>query len=189
MEEFTIYYGTPEGKDIKIGVDSSYPARIKKQKIMDAQILEVHTCVYEVSRREQELQRQYGVAVDKTPYYVTYFKNKNDGQRTKISETLQGHQHTEETKRKLSEANLGNTHATGTKHSEEAKAKMSAAQTGKIRSEETRQKISLTSRTTTPEFDALVIQDIKAGMSQHKTAAKYNTTRGIVCRIIRNMNE
>jgi hypothetical protein len=33
MEEFTIYYGTPQGKDKKIGVDSSYPARIKKQKI------------------------------------------------------------------------------------------------------------------------------------------------------------
>ena len=110
MEEFTIYYGTPEGKDIKIGVDCNYPKRINKQKIHDGQILEVHTCVYEVSDREQELQRQYGVRVDLVPYYVNYFKNKNADQRAKISNAL-----------------LGNTCAAGNKgnpRSEETKLKI-----------------------------------------------------------------
>jgi len=128
MEEFTIYYGTPPGKDPKIGVDCSHPARINKQNIMDGQVLEVHTCVYEVSRREQELQREYGVRVDTIPYHVTYFKNKSLEQRAKISNTL-----------------MGNTNGLGNKgipKSEEAKAKMSAANKGIPKSEEWKAKIS-----------------------------------------------
>jgi hypothetical protein len=135
MEEFTIYYGTPEGKDKKIGVDCSYPARIKKQKIMDGQILEVHTCVYEVSDREMELQRQYGVKVDTIPYYVTYFKNKKPSQRTKISETLQGFQHTEETKTQMSASH------SGLVLSEETKAKISESHMGIMHTEETKERI------------------------------------------------
>jgi len=117
MEEFTIYKGTPEGKDLKIGVDSKYPRRIKKQRIQDAEILEVHTDIYEVSRREQELQRLHGVKVDKVPYYVTH--NTHSGKIT-----------SEETKRKMSKP-----------RTEEAKRRMSEAQTGSKKSEETKRKI------------------------------------------------
>ena len=121
MEEFTIYYGTPEGRDIKIGVDCDYPRRIKRQKIRDAQVLEVHTCVYEVSQREMELQRQYGVEVDTVPYHITYFKNKSTQQRAKISDTQRGKVHNEETKNKIRASNIG------VPRSEETKVKMSLA--------------------------------------------------------------
>ena len=125
MEEFTIYYGTPEGRDIKIGVDCDYPRRIKRQKIRDAQVLEVHTCVFEVSQREMELQRQYGVEVDTTPYHVTYFKNKSTQQRTKISAANTGKVASEETKAKLRAAKKGKPgNALGHKQSKETKAKM-----------------------------------------------------------------
>ena len=63
MTEFTIYYGTPEGKDKKIGVDCNYPTRLNNQRITDGQILEVHSDIYEVSRREIELQREYGLKI------------------------------------------------------------------------------------------------------------------------------
>jgi hypothetical protein len=127
MEEFTIYYGTPQGKDKKIGVDSSYPARIKKQKIQDGQILEVHTCVYEVSDREMELQRQYGVKVDTIPYYVTYFRNKSAEHRTKTSATLKG------IKRNPSKENQSNAGKIGGSITAKARRKLTMDQAREIR--------------------------------------------------------
>jgi len=144
MEQFTIYYGTPQGKQTKIGVDSNYPNRIKKQKIQDGQILEVHTCVYEVSKREQELQRQYGVKVDTTPYHVVYFKNKNSEQRLKTSITLSGIPKSKETRANMSASRIGNTNGTGNKdkpRTEEIKAKISASKLGKAFSEEHKAKL------------------------------------------------
>ena len=142
MEEFTIYKGTPEGKDTKIGVDSNYPARIKRQNIQDGQILEVHTCVYEVSEREMELQRLHGVKVDTTPYFKMYLRNKSEDMRSKvsaahmgkeisqehrakISATKKGIPRSEETKAKISDSLKGNTRTLGYKHSEETKANIS----------------------------------------------------------------
>tara|TARA_R110001606_G_scaffold336140_1_gene484100 strand:+ start:155 stop:634 length:480 start_codon:yes stop_codon:yes gene_type:complete len=154
MTQFTIYYGTPEGKDPKIGVCCAHPRRIKKQKIRDGVILEVHTCVYEVSRREMELQRQYGVKVDTTPYHVQYFNNKIPGKRAKVSASL-----------------MGNTNCLGIsrKHTEKTKLQMSTSH-----------------RTTTPELDLLVIQDIKSGMSQYSAATKHGIGRSVVKRIVRD---
>lgn len=238
MEQFTIYYGTPEGKAPKIGVDCLYPNRIKAQKIRDGRVLEVHTCVYEVSRREQELQREYGVRVDDVPYHVVYFMNKKAEKRTAISTALKGvakseeakrnmsearlgkpipketilkmvasragYSHTKETRRKLSEANLGKnlgnipTKETRRKISEankgktrtdETKARMSEAFTGRTHSTKTIQSYKETRRTTTPELDLLVIQDIKSGMFQHIAASKHNITRKVVRRIIKQMND
>jgi|TARA_B110000967_G_C18767812_1_gene501369 hypothetical protein len=144
MEEFTIYYGTlPDGTD-KIGVDSKYPNRIKKQRMTDGHILEVHTDVYEVSRRERDLQLQYGLRVDDCPYHTTYFKNKSAAQSAKIS---------------ASKSNV----PMPLEH-------------------------KLLQRRTTLEFDALILQDLAVGISQQKIAVKHNTSRGIVRRIIRNMN-
>lgn len=162
MEQFTIYYGTPEGKNKKIGVDSSYPNRLKQQKILDGQVLEVHTCVYEVSDREQALQRQYGVKVDDIPYHVVYFKNKDANRRENISRTN-------------SVAMQGNTNGAGNK--------------GRFNTKEIKLKISRVKCTTTPEFNALIIQDSLLGMSLRKLATKHNTSFGIVRRIIKHMNE
>jgi len=123
MEQFTIYYGTPQGKQTKIGVDCAYPKRIKAQKITDGQILEVHTCVYEVSKREQELQRQYGVKVDKVPYHITYFANRTEEKRKSASDWQIGREainkgipHLDETKQKIREAHLGVTKTKEHKH-------------------------------------------------------------------------
>ena len=54
---------------VKIGVSKNPRRRVKKQGYDNYQILEEHTDVYEVSDREQELQRQYGYEVDKVPYW------------------------------------------------------------------------------------------------------------------------
>jgi len=149
MEQFTIYYGTPEGKRTKIGVDSKYPNRINQQKISDGQVLEVHTCVYEVSKREMELQREYGVKVDTVPYYVTYFNSQKPKRCAKISEANKGRERSEEAKAKIGASNsisqLGNTNAAGNKGktlTEETKSKISAARMGIEVSAETKAKIS-----------------------------------------------
>ena len=145
MEEFTIYYGTPQGKDKKIGVDSSYPRRIIQQKIQDGQVLEVHTDIYEVSRREQELQRQYGVKVDTVPYHIVYFMTQDPIRNAKISATGTGRTHSDEVKAFISALNKGNTNGSGNKGkttSKETKAKISESLVGITRNTETRSKIS-----------------------------------------------
>lgn len=59
--------------------------------------------------------------------------------KRKISEALVGKKHTEETKKKMSLAKMGNTHASGNKnmlgrtHSEETRKKLSVAHSGKER--------------------------------------------------------
>jgi len=107
MEEFTIYHGTlPSGRR-KIGVDSKYPKRIRQQNIQDAEVLEVHTDIYEASDREQELQRLHDVKVDRTPYHQTYLSNKTDKHREKVGNANRGKKLSEETKRKLSESQKG----------------------------------------------------------------------------------
>ena len=183
MEEFTIYYGTlPNGRR-KIGVDSNYPNRIKKQKLTDHRVLEVHTCVYEVSDREQELQARNGLEVDNIPYHITYFKNKSPEHGAKISTALTGIPCLEETKIKIRET------LTGSKQSEEHKRNISKGNKGISCLEETKIKISLKNKTTTPKLDLLVVQDRLLGMSQEKLAKKHNITRPIVRRIIKNMNQ
>jgi len=59
----------PDGSIGKIGVSEEPEKRVAKQGYSKHNILEEHTCIYEVSRREQELQRQYGYPVDRTPYW------------------------------------------------------------------------------------------------------------------------
>tara|TARA_R110000796_G_C14429974_1_gene421014 strand:- start:10 stop:531 length:522 start_codon:yes stop_codon:yes gene_type:complete len=173
MEEFTIYYGTlPDGRN-KIGVDCAYPRRIMAQKLTNHRVLEVHTCVYEVSDREQALQHQHGVKVDKTPYHVTYFFNKNTEKRAKTSAALIGKEGW----------------AKGIPKSQEHKAKMSAAQKGVSKSKVSVLKMKLALRTTTPELDLLVVQDRILGMPLHKLATKYNIGIKVVRRIIRDINE
>ena len=63
---------------IKIGVTVRIKTRMREQGFESWEILEEHTDIYEASRREIELQREYGYLVDTEPYYVTIQKlNKN----------------------------------------------------------------------------------------------------------------
>ena len=62
---YYIYY--IEGK--KIGVTTNIPHRMAEQGFTEWDILETHTDIYEVSDREIELQKEYGLPVDKIPYW------------------------------------------------------------------------------------------------------------------------
>ncbi len=56
---------------VKIGVSEEPEKRIAKQGFSDYEILETHTDIYKVSKREQELQREYGYPVDTAPYHIS----------------------------------------------------------------------------------------------------------------------
>ena len=66
MAETYYIYHIP-GK--KIGCSSVIKRRIREQKFSNYQILEEHTCIYTASKREQQLQKQYGLPVDTIPYH------------------------------------------------------------------------------------------------------------------------
>jgi hypothetical protein len=57
--------------NVKIGVSTEPEARVAKQGYTDYEILETHKCIYEVSERERELQKQYGYKVDDVPYHIS----------------------------------------------------------------------------------------------------------------------
>jgi len=116
---YTIYYGTlPNGRR-KIGVDEYYPSRINKQKLTDHHVMEVHTCIYEASEREIELQVLHDVEVDDVLYWKVSRTNKNIKKRAKVSATMMGNKNA-----------AGNTSTKGSTLSEEHKAKTSATMTG-----------------------------------------------------------
>jgi len=107
---------------------------MKEQRFSEWEILEVHTDIYEVSDREQELQLQYGYTVDRVPYWKIQSATQIPNRNSKISSSMKG-----------------NTNTKGIKHTEIAKANMSASQKGntnasgnkgKKLSEETKRKIS-----------------------------------------------
>lgn len=57
---------------VKIGVTKNLKNRVVRiQKCSDYEILEEHTCVYTVSKREKELQHKYGYKIDTFFYYET----------------------------------------------------------------------------------------------------------------------
>ena len=66
---------------VKIGVSKNPKGRVKKQGYDTFEILEEHTDVYEVSIREQRLQREYGYPVDKIPYWKTINNPTKEGSR------------------------------------------------------------------------------------------------------------
>ena len=67
MKKYYIYHI----KGIKIGVSEEPDNRTKKQGFDNYEILETHTCIYEVSKREHELQKEYGYPVDLCPYFIS----------------------------------------------------------------------------------------------------------------------
>ena len=54
---------------IKIGCTSQLNKRMSDQGFTDWEILEEHTDIYVASDREIELQKEYGLPVDKSPYW------------------------------------------------------------------------------------------------------------------------
>jgi hypothetical protein len=59
-------------KGVKIGCTTNQKKRIiKRQGFTEYEILETHTDIYIASKREIELQKQYGYSVDRIPYYRT----------------------------------------------------------------------------------------------------------------------
>ena len=98
--------------------------------------MEVHTDIYEVSDREQELQELHDVEVDKIPYHVTYHATQNPIRNAKISANNKGKVVSQEHRDGIS-AKL-----TGREFSSETIQKMRAAQLGKVKSKETRANMS-----------------------------------------------
>ena len=54
---------------IKIGCTTNVPHRMQEQGFTEWEHLETHTDIYEVSDREIELQKEYGLPVDTVPYW------------------------------------------------------------------------------------------------------------------------
>jgi hypothetical protein len=73
MIKYYIYhirtYKRKNGKIGKIGCAQEHIERVSEQGYNEYTILEIHDCIYEASKREIELQKEYGYPVDKTPYY------------------------------------------------------------------------------------------------------------------------
>ncbi len=65
----------------KIGVSVRPKRRIRNQKYSDYEILETHTDIIEVSRREIELQKQYGYKIDKIMYCKTLLNRSKEASR------------------------------------------------------------------------------------------------------------
>ena len=61
---------------IKIGCSNTIKRRIREQGFNQYEILEKHNDIHIASKREIELQKEYGYKVDTTPYYITYELNK-----------------------------------------------------------------------------------------------------------------
>lgn len=66
-------------KGKKIGVSQEPDNRTKRQGFSEYEILETHNCIYEVSKREQDLQKQYGYKVDNVPYWKTRLTPTKEG--------------------------------------------------------------------------------------------------------------
>ena len=58
--------------NVKIGVSTRPHSRVRKQGYDDYEILESHWNVDVVSIREQELQKEYGLPIDRVPYSKSY---------------------------------------------------------------------------------------------------------------------
>tara|TARA_R110002051_G_scaffold128215_5_gene201842 strand:+ start:1712 stop:2149 length:438 start_codon:yes stop_codon:yes gene_type:complete len=65
MKTYLIYH--IPGK--KIGCTKDLYKRMSDQGFTQWEILEEHNCIYEVSDREIQLQKDYGLPVDKVPYW------------------------------------------------------------------------------------------------------------------------
>ena len=117
MKTYLIYH--VPGK--KIGCTKDLHRRMSQQGFTRWEILEEHNCIYEASDREIQLQKDYGLPVDKVPYHISVQN------RSKWTDETR-HQLTPEDGRK------GGSISGLLKPSEEAKIKMGLAK-AKLRNE------------------------------------------------------
>ena len=71
---------------IKIGCSSEIDIRVESQGFNSYDILEQHFDIYIASKRERELQKQYGYKIDNAPYWMTIenqIKSRNKKSRIK----------------------------------------------------------------------------------------------------------
>jgi hypothetical protein len=81
---------------IKIGCSNEVDIRVKNQGYTEYEILEEHTNIFVASDREMELQKEYGYAVDKVPYWKTivfgktaYTKTPRPNKKKVVVETIE----------------------------------------------------------------------------------------------------
>ena len=74
--------------DVKIGCTSNLKKRIRDQGNVNYEILEQHTCIDTASKRELQLQKEYGYPVDKIPYWKSLnmqtFESRSKGGKTNV---------------------------------------------------------------------------------------------------------
>ena len=66
---------------VKIGCDQNYPNRPISQGFTDYEILEEYEDIYEASKRERELQKEYGYRIDSIPYFKSIERGKKSFQK------------------------------------------------------------------------------------------------------------
>ena len=114
-------------KGVKIGVSTNVKRRVKEQgyTIKDVEVLEEHTDIYEVSRREIILQEQHGYIKDCVPYFSTILKFQLKG--SKMGNSKENRKKANESlKRTIKEKGLH-------KGEKNARAKLTKASVVKIR--------------------------------------------------------
>jgi hypothetical protein len=76
---------------VKIGVSTNAEKRVNEQGYTEFEILEEHTDIHLVSDREQELQKEYGYSVDRSPYYNSYIQRMQCLSKTIETNKRSGH--------------------------------------------------------------------------------------------------
>ena len=137
MNTFTYYIYHIAG--VKIGLTKDLEKRMREQGFTEWEILWQEDGDWDfgwiAGDKELELQKEYGLPVDKRHYMVTVQMLSYD--KKGRPSPLRGRSLTEETKRKISES------ITGTILSEETKSKIGDFHRGKVVSEETKHKMSI----------------------------------------------
>lgn len=75
---------------VKIGCSTQPKKRVEKQGYSSYEILEEHSCIDSASKRELELQKEYGYKLDTSPYWLSVQNRRkwSDEDRKKSQQTL-----------------------------------------------------------------------------------------------------
>ena len=95
----------------KIGVSQDVTRRMEQHEWNGPyEIIEEHTCIYEVSKREIELQKEYGYPVDSQPYWLTIEKFTKKGGWQTGDQSSRGKRVSKESQRKGGLTNVKSGH-------------------------------------------------------------------------------
>ena len=147
---------------IKIGCTSDLIKRMSDQGFTEWEILEEHTDIYEVSDREIELQKQYGLPVDKVPYWQSVANRHIWDDNTRV-----------------------------TWNSETSKIARALVKNPGCQKEESKLKLSISKSKLLNEADIIRERFKQWDLSKHKfelvIAKEYNVSRPTINRILRNL--